>query len=93
MTIPDFQSLMRPVLAYLADGQVRRSRDITEAMSDRFKLSTEERAEMLPSARAKKMANRVGWTLTHLTQAGLIESAGRGLKIISAEGLASTDGA
>jgi len=89
VTIPDFQSLMRPVLAYLADGQVHRSRDITGAMSDQFKLSTEERAEMLPSGTAKKMANRVGWTLTHLTQAGLIDSAGRGLKAISAEGRAA----
>lgn len=91
MTIPDFQTLMRPVLVYLADGQVHRSRDITEAMSDQFDLSAEERAEMLPSGTAKKMANRVGWTLTHLTQAGLIDSAGRGLKAISAEGRAALD--
>lgn len=89
MTIPDFQTLMRPVLLYLADGQVRRSRDITEAMSDQFHLTPEERAEMLPSGTAKKMANRVGWTLTHLTQAGLIDSAGRGLKTISPEGRAA----
>lgn len=91
MAIPDFQTLMRPVLAYLADGQVRRSRDITEAMADQFNLTAEERAEMLPSGTAKKMANRVGWTLTHLTQAGLIDSAGRGLKVISAEGRAALD--
>lgn len=91
MTIPDFQTLMRPVLDYLADGQVRRSRDITEAMSDQFHLTPEDRAEMLPSGTAKKMANRVGWTLTHLTQAGLIDSAGRGLKVITAEGRAALD--
>lgn len=91
VTIPDFQSLMRPVLAFLADGQVRRSRDVTEAMSDQFHLTPEERAEMLPSGTAKKMANRVGWTLTHLTQAGLIDSGGRGLKVISAEGRGALD--
>lgn len=91
MTIPDFQTLMRPVLAYLADGQVRRSRDITEAMADQFHLTAEDRVEMLPSGSAKKMANRVGWTLTHLTQAGLIDSAGRGLKVITAEGRAALD--
>lgn len=91
MPIPDFQTLMRPVLAYLADGRVRRSRDITEAMSDQFRLTPEDRAEMLPSGTAKKMANRVGWTLTHLTQAGLVDSAGRGLKVITAEGRAVLD--
>lgn len=82
---------MRPVLAYVADGQVYRSRDITDAMSDQFGLTAEERSEMLPSKTAKKMANRVGWTLTHLTQAGLIDSAGRGLKVISAQGRAALD--
>lgn len=82
---------MRPVLVYLSDGQVHRSRDITEAMADQFGLTAEERAEMLPSGVAKKMVNRVGWTLTHLTQAGLIDSAGRGLKVISAQGRAALD--
>lgn len=91
MAIPDFQTLMRPVLVYLADGQVCRSRDITEAMSDQFALTAEERAEMLPSGTARLMANRVGWTLTHLTQAGLIDSAGRGLKVISEQGRAALD--
>lgn len=91
MAIPDFQTLMRPVLEYLADGQVHRSRDITEAMADHFNLTAEERAEMLPSRRSKTIANRVGWTLTHLTQAGLIDSAGRGLKLLTAEGRLALD--
>lgn len=91
MTIPDFQTLMRPVLAHLADGQVRRSRDIVEAMSDEFGLSAAERAEMLPSGAAKRMNNRVGWALTYLTQAGLVNSGGRGLKVISSEGRAALD--
>lgn len=80
---------MRPVLVYLADGQVRRSRDITEAMSDEFGLTAEERSAMLPSGVAKTMTNRVGWALTYLTQAGLIDSAGRGLKVISDKGRAA----
>jgi restriction system protein len=91
VAIPDFQTLMRPVLVHVADGQVHRSREIAEAMSDQFDLTAEERVEMLPSGTAKKMANRVGWTLTHLTQAGLIDSAGRGLKVISAQGRAALD--
>ena len=53
MAIPDFQTLMRPVLVYVADGQVCRSRDITDAMSDQFGLTAEERSEMLPSETAK----------------------------------------
>jgi restriction system protein len=91
VAIPDFQTLMRPVLAHLSDGQTRRSRDIVEAMSNEYGLTSDERAEMLPSGAAKRMSNRVGWALTYLTQAGLIDSAGRGLKVISPTGLAALD--
>lgn len=89
MTIPDYQTLMRPVLVFLSDGQVHRSRDITEAMAEKFGLTAEERAEMLPSGTQKRMDNRVGWALTYLTQAGLVDSAGRGRKVISVEGRAA----
>jgi restriction system protein len=52
MTIPDFQTLMRPILAYLADGQQKSTRTVTDAMSDEFGLTAEERAQMIPSGRA-----------------------------------------
>lgn len=91
VTIPDFQTLMRPVLAHLADGKAYRSRDVVEAMSDQFGLTADERSEMLPSGTAKRINNRVGWALTYLTQAGLVDSAGRGLKMISAEGRAALE--
>jgi restriction system protein len=64
MTIPDFQTLMRPILAYLADGQQRSTRTVTDAMSDEFSLTAEERAQLIPSG-SKLMDNRVGWSLTH----------------------------
>ena len=51
----------------------RQTRTVTYAMSDEFGLTAEERAQMIPSGRAKLMDNRVGWSLTHLSQAGLIE--------------------
>ncbi|MGB4916251.1 MAG: restriction endonuclease [Propionicimonas sp.] len=86
MTIPDFQSLMRPVLAHLADGDLHRSREVKEAMSDRFELSDAERAELLPSGRQRTMDNRVGWSLTYLSQAGLVERPARGQVRITAEG-------
>ena len=73
MTIPDFQTLMRPIMSYLADGQQKSTRTVTDAMSDEFGLTAEERAQMIPSGRAKLMDNRVAWSLTHLSQAGLIE--------------------
>ena len=85
--IPDFQTLMRPVLAHLGDGEVHRSRDVKDAMADEFKLSTEERAEVLPSGRQRKMDNRVGWALTYLSQAGLVDRPSRGRVKVADEGL------
>lgn len=76
--IPDYQSLMRPVLTLLADGQVLRSRDVKDAMADQFDLSEAERAEVLPSGRQRTIDNRVGWALTYLTQAGLVARPSRG---------------
>ena len=57
MTIPDYQTLMRPVLTSLADGQIRRSRDVIEAMADEFAFSPEERSAKVPSGQ-KRIDNR-----------------------------------
>lgn len=91
MAVPDYQTLMRPVLAYLADGRVHRSRDVVDAMADQFRLSEEERAEMLPSGASKRVNNRVGWATTYLSQAGLIDRPGRGQMVISAQGREALD--
>ena len=78
MTIPDFQSLMRPVLAHLADGDLHRSREVRTSMADLHDLTEAERAELLPSRRQRTFDNRVGWSLTYLSQAGLVERPVRG---------------
>ena len=89
MTIPDFQSLMRPVLAHLADGDLHRSRAVKEAMADQFELTDGERGEMLPSGRQRTMDNRVGWSLTYLSQAGLVQRPARGQVQITDAGRAA----
>ncbi|MDE9365684.1 restriction endonuclease [Luteipulveratus sp. YIM 133132] len=89
MTIPDFQTLMRPVLAHLGDGETHRSRDVKDAMADLFELSEAERAAMLPSGRQRTIDNRVGWALTYLFQAGLVSRPKRGHVLISDEGRAA----
>lgn len=89
MTIPDFQTLMRPVLDYLSDGAVHRSREVKDAMADKFGLTDAERAELLPSGRQRTIDNRVGWSLTYLTQAGLAARPSRGHVAITDEGRAA----
>jgi restriction system protein len=84
--IPDFQSCMRPALAHLADGEPHRSREVKEALADGFGLTDAERAELLPSGRQRVIDNRVGWALTFLSQAGLVERPSRGVVRITEAG-------
>lgn len=86
MAIPEFLTLMRPVLEYLADGDVLRSRDVIGAMADVYGLSEEESAAKIPSGKARVMDNRVSWALTYLSQAGLAERPKRGQVQITAAG-------
>jgi len=84
--IPDFQTLMRPLLDELSDGSVRRTRDLVGAMSDHFDLPDAERAALLPSGKQRRMDNRVNWSISHLFQAGLVDRPARGQVTITAAG-------
>lgn len=78
MAIPGFQTLMRPALAYLADGETTRARNVTVALADVFELSPEERQMVIPSGKTTVIHNRVQWALTYMFQAGLTERPQRG---------------
>ncbi|MGC3954929.1 MAG: restriction endonuclease [Propionicimonas sp.] len=78
MGIPDFQTAMRPVLAALADGEVHRTRAVKDKIADEFGLTDGERSELLPSGRQRVIDNRVGWAITYLSQAGLVDKPARG---------------
>jgi len=72
MPIPDFQTLMLPVLRSSADGEVKIS-DVTEQLATQFYLSPEEKGELLPSGRQTIFANRVHWAKFYLAKAGLVD--------------------
>jgi restriction system protein len=86
MPIPDFQTVMLPLLEVLNDGKEWRMRDVTESLADLFQLSPAEREEMLPSGQQTLLSNRVGWAKTHLKGAGLILNPNRGKVSLSDEG-------
>jgi restriction system protein len=87
MSIPDFQTLMRPLLELHRDGEEHINRDLVNTLAEQFALSEDERREMLPSGRAKMFDNRVGWAKTYISNAGLITAPRRAVSIITAEGL------
>jgi restriction system protein len=86
MPIPDFQSLMRPLLQFAADGHAHSVRDCLDHLANEFSLSSEERKELLPSGRQEIFTNRVAWAKTHLRMAGLIEASSRGVFRITDRG-------
>ncbi|MCA2711865.1 MAG: restriction endonuclease [Microcystis sp. M015S2] len=86
MPIPDFQSIMLPLLKILADGKVYKYREIIEALVREFQVTEAERKEMLPSGQQEIFANRVGWAKTYLKKAGLIDSPQRATFVISEKG-------
>lgn len=78
MAIPDFQSIMLPLLSLAGDGQEHRYRDAVEKLADDFDLPEGERNALLPSGVDKVFANRVGWAKTFLKKAALIAATRRG---------------
>jgi restriction system protein len=85
VSIPDFQTLMLPVLRIAAEGEIRIS-DAVQRLSDQFSLSAEERSHLLPSGRQTTFANRVHWAKSYLGKAGLVELTKRAHFCITQDG-------
>lgn len=85
--IPDYQTLMRPVLERAVAGEVRIG-DVVDALSNRLRLSADERSELLPSGKQTRFANRVHWAKSYLKQAGLVRATKRGHFVITDRGKA-----
>ena len=77
MAIPDYQTLMLPVLKAAGDGQEHRISDVVSQLAHDFGLTEEEQRQILPSGKQTTFANRVGWAKSYLVQAGLIEATKR----------------
>jgi restriction system protein len=77
MAIPDYQTLMLPVLQFAAHGEAS-IKECIAALGDKLGLPEDERRELLPSGRQTVFGNRVHWAKTYLTQAGVLEITRRG---------------
>lgn len=86
MAVPDYQSIMLPLLSYLSDNRVHALRDVVEGLAAHFKLTDEERREMLPSGMQAAFDNRVGWARTYMKKAGLVASPKRAMMQITPRG-------
>ena len=87
MPIPDFQSLMLPLMRDLAVGE-RTGQEPLDALADQFALTPDERGQRLPSGRQTTFSNRIAWAKAHLKAAGLIESPRRAVYRLTESGRA-----
>lgn len=87
LPVPDYQSLMLPLLQALSDGIEHDMTETTESLAREFRLTTDDRRQLLPSGRQPTFENRVGWARTYMKKAGLLESTARGKIRITQRGL------
>jgi restriction system protein len=86
MPIPDYQSLMLPLLIALSDGEDHTVREARERVAQQLKLSEEQLRETIPSGKKLLFADRLSWATTYLKQAAVIASPKRGVYRITARG-------
>lgn len=82
MPIPDYETLMLPVLQLFAVGK-QNVAECLPNLREQFDISDEEAEEMLPSGRQTLLSNRAHWARTYLAKAGLLTSPKRNLHVIT----------
>ena len=83
MAIPDYQSIMLPLLKFSSDNKEHSVHETVDVLANQFNLTNEERKELLPSGQQEIFFNRVGWARTYMKKAGLLRSPKRGLLVIT----------
>jgi restriction system protein len=86
MAIPDYETLMLPILKLAGDGYEHSLQEATDHMINEFNLTEEEQKKLLPSGTQRVIANRVGWSITYLKKCKLLESTKRGYFKITQRG-------
>ncbi len=87
MPVPDFQSFLKPLLDFTADGNEHSLREAREKIAIVLGLRTEDLAEKLPSGIQTKFENRVSWAKSYFVQAKVLSSPRRGYFKITDRGL------
>jgi len=86
MAIPDYQTIMLPLLRFLKDEKEHNIGEVVDSLADEFSLSAQERQQLLGSGQQTIIRNRAGWARTYLKKAGLIASTRRGIFRITERG-------
>lgn len=86
MAVPDFQTIMLPLLEFFSDGKQHTTKETYDFIVKHFELGEDDLKILIPSGSQELYKNRTGWAKTYLTKAGLLESKARGVFVISERG-------
>jgi len=86
MALPDFQTIMRPILVSLTTGEAHSLPQIRAEIAQELGVTDEEQQILLPSGKQTTFSNRVAWALTHMGKAGLALRPARGQYTITERG-------
>jgi len=85
--IPDYQTIMLPLLKTMSDEKTHRLRELIEILQSHFQLSDSDKKELLPSGSQAIFDNRVGWAKFYLQKANLLKTEKRGSYRITDDGI------
>lgn len=92
MPVPDYETLMLPVLRLIASG-AKNVADCLPSLKTEFSISDEEARQLIPSGRITVLQSRAHWARTYLAKAGLLQSPKRNFHVVTERGrqLLATD--
>lgn len=87
MAVPEYQSLMRPLLHALSRcSEPVNVRELVPEIATELKLTDADRAERTPNGTDNLLYYRTRWARTYLSKAGLVASVKRGATVITDRG-------
>jgi restriction system protein len=87
MPVPDYETMMLPLLRLLQDRREHRVDELRDSLAAELGLSDEDRRIMQPSGRQPLFNNRMLWARFYLDKAALLETPKRGSYKITQRGL------
>ena len=72
MAVPDFQTLMLPLLEIYGDGKEHSINEAVDALSKKFSLTEQELTQFISSGKQTTIYNRISRQSTYLSKAGLL---------------------
>ncbi|MBF0408346.1 MAG: winged helix-turn-helix domain-containing protein [Candidatus Riflebacteria bacterium] len=88
MPVPDYQSLMLPLLRFVAEKNVETSTsEAVEGLAKILSMKDEDLNAMLPSGTQFTFFNRISWAAMYMKKACLIETTRRGYYRITNVGM------